>query len=238
MYNDRFANGFVNMARMLTSPKEIFARTEKKPVWLAYFFMIIGTMLIRFLYFPFYRQLLISSLHVGPSPIQVELAEQSTRRLALLSALTSPLSLTIEILFITVVIWLIVQLLTSDPGFSRLLSMVVYCQCVIFLASVLTIIILYARGIPDVVTSPTDFEVSLGIDLLLSKYQFRALFNKALSQINIFSIWWAVLIYTGLIQVARLSKTKAIMVTSFLWSFKFSIQMGIYLLTYSITKVS
>lgn len=100
--------------------------------------------------------------------------------------------------------------------FRRLLSIVSYSEVVFILMSVLTLLVVYAKGI-DSIQSIGDLAVFRGLDYFLKVGESNAALATILNNINPFSVWYVVIIICGVSVVTELQKSKAIIVASVSW---------------------
>lgn len=161
---------------------------------------------------------------------------QSAKSLTIVSATLSPFYLIIKFIIISVVLWIIISFFSDEADFKKIFSVVVHCGIITFLGSVLTLIILQLRGV-DSIKSSTDVQVSLGLDIFLQNPDLSLPLKAFLSNINVFSIWWIVLITLGISITSKISRTKATLIAMFFWLFSTAIQVGIASLIGSLWKI-
>ncbi|MFQ6084389.1 MAG: YIP1 family protein [Candidatus Aminicenantia bacterium] len=221
---------------IIFSPTKAFKKINRKPKWLIVFLTIgVGTMIISYLTLPFVVQVATLSIPPDISPNEAENVLNTMKPMRVIGIFLSPLFLLIGFLIIAVILWLIVQLF-SEVDFKRIFSIVVHCGIITFLGSVLTLIILQLRGLRSI-KSAADVQVSLGLDIFLRNPDLSLAFKTFLSNINVFSIWWIVLITLGISITSKISKTKSAFIAIFFWLFSTAIQIGLASLTGSLGKI-
>jgi len=226
-----FINQLRNIIDMLFSPSKVFNEINKTPYWLtAYLFIAVGTIFIRLLYLPFLKRASLS-MFSEPSVEQSNAIAQSVKSLTLVSASLSPLYLILKFFIITIILWFIVQLFTFETDFKKNFSLIVHCGIITFLASFLKLIILHLREI-DSIKSTAEIQISLGIDIFLKNLDLSLPFKTFLSNINLFSVWWIVLLASGISITSKISRTKSTFIAVFLWIFGTAIQVGVVYLTH------
>lgn len=156
---------------------------------------------------------------------QIENELKFMKRYQTIGIVLSPLFLIIKFIFTSAILWLIIQLF-AELDFKRLFSVVVHCGIIPFLGSILSLIILQLRGLQSI-KSAVDIQVSLGLDLFFRNPDLNLPLRAFLSNINVFSVWWIILISLGISIIAKISRTKAIVITIFFWLFSAMIQVGI-----------
>ncbi len=102
-------------------------------------------------------------------------------------------------LMISVLLMLFARIIGSGApvDFRRLFSAVAYAEIAFVGMSVLTVLILYAKGI-DTIEKPVDLVVFRGLDYFLNDQTPSDLLPGFLSSINIFSLWYVYLLATGM----------------------------------------
>lgn len=222
-----------NIIDIIYRPSKVFNEINKAPSWLvAYIFITLGTIVIRLLYFPVLKRIFLSYWNPEYSKPLI----QTAKSLTILSASFSPFYLILKFLIISIILWLFVQLFAFETNFKKIFSIVVYCGIIAFLGSVLTLLILYLRGLESI-KSGADIQVSLGIDLFLKSLNLSLPFKTFLSKINILSIWWIVLMALGISISSKISRTKSTLIAILLWLFSTGIQVGLVSLQTSLLKL-
>lgn len=230
------AEQFNRITGTVISSTKTFTKINSKPTWLiAYLTIGTGAILIGSLISPFIIQAQIVSMPSDMSLQQIENALKFMKRFQIIGIALSPLLLILKFLIISVVLWLIVQFFT-EVDFKRIFSVVVHCGIITFLGSILSFIILKLRGFQSI-KSAVDIQVSLGLDIFLRNSDINLPFKAFLSNINVFSIWWIVLISLGISIAAKISRTKAIVIAIFFWLLSTAIQIGIASLIGSLGKI-
>lgn len=217
---------FSRLTGIIFSSSKTFEELNNRPTWLVAFFTIgFGVILITFLISPFMMHAQAASLPSDMSLQQFESGLKFVQRYQIIGIVLSPLFLIIKFIFTSAILWLIIQLF-SEVDFKRMFSVVVHCGVILFLGSIITFIILKLRGLQSI-KSAADVQVSLGLDLFLRNPDLNLPLKAFLSNINVFSVWWIILISLGISIIAKISRTKATLITTFFWLFGTAIQIGI-----------
>jgi len=220
------AEQFNRITGTVFSSTKTFTKINSKPTWLiAYLTIGTGAILIGSLISPFIIQAQIMSMPSDISLQQIENGLKFMKRYQTIGIALSPLLLILKFLIVSAVLWLIVQLFT-EVDFKRIFSVVVHCGVITFLGSILSFIILKLRGLQSI-KSAADIQVSLGLDLFLRNPDLDLPLKAFLSNINVFSIWWIVLISLSLSITGKISRIKATVMAIFFWFFSTAIQVGI-----------
>ncbi len=222
-----FTNQLRNIVDMLFSPSKVFNGINKAPFWLtAYLFIATGTIIIRILYFPIMKQVSFVSFSSEFSSEQLRGIVQTAKSFNIISAALSPIYLLIKFIIIALLLWLMVMLFSDKVDFEKIFSLVVHCGIITFAGSVLSLIILQLRGLHSI-EKATDVQVSLGLDIFLRNPDLNLPFKTFLSNINLFSVWWIVLITLGISITSKISRIKSAFVAIFFWIFSTAVQIGI-----------
>jgi hypothetical protein len=120
--------------------------------------------------------------------------------------LGAPIGTLIMWLIMSVLIWFLGNSFGADWDFIKALDLYAYSSVVQALRSVLTIVILLIRGIPNIMTFK-DLNVATGLNLLFSPENPRL--YALLSGIEVFTIWQFILIAYGVSEITGISKKKA-----------------------------
>ncbi|MFW6172774.1 MAG: YIP1 family protein [Elusimicrobiota bacterium] len=233
MKDTAIVNQAENIIDIVFSPSKVFNKISRNSFWLlAYIFIAIGTIFFRILHFPFIKQIFLSSW----PPEAAKSLIQSARSLTIISAALAPLYLILKFFIIAIILWLLVLLFTLETNFKKIFCLVVHCGIITFLGSILTILILYMRGL-DSIESWTDIQISLGIDLFLGNIDLSLPFKTFLSNINLFSIWWIVLLMLGISIISNIPRIKSAFIAVFLWLFSTMFQVGIASIQSSLAKI-
>lgn len=237
MKKTRITRQVKSIADTIFSPSKVFNEINKAPSWLiAYLFISVGTIFIRLLYYPIITQVFLTSIPSDISSEQAKAIAQSAKSITIFSASLSPLYLILKFLIIAITLWLLVQLFTFETEFKKIFSLVVYCEIITFLGSVLTLIILRLRGLNSI-KEAADIQVSLGMDIFLGNLDLSIALRTFLSNISIFSVWWIVLLMFGISITCRISRTKSAFIAVFLWLVAAFIQVGVASLIGSLGKI-
>jgi len=219
------------------SPERAFKEINKRPKWLIAFLIIgIGTIMTNYFILPFANRVATFSVASDTSYNEAENILNMMKSMQIIGIFLLPLFLLIGFLFTAVILWLIIRIFSDETEFKKIFSMVVHSRIILFMGSLLSLIILQLRGLQSI-KSAADIQVSLGLDLFLRNPDLDLPLKAFLSNINVFSIWWIVLISLGISIAAKISRTKAIVIAIFFWLFSTAIQIGIASLIGSLGKI-
>ena len=101
-------------------------------------------------------------------------------------------------------------------GFKETISLVAYCEIIFIAMSVLTVLIIYAIGVEKIERS-TDLQIFKGLDYFMSSENRNAEVAAFLSNLNIFSVWYVLVISSGIRLLTGLKKLESLAVTGVAW---------------------
>jgi hypothetical protein len=215
---------FARMIGVLFSPDETFASIARKPDWVV---PLIVLMVIS----------LVSGLILSPrvdwaapareameqnpnaSPEQVEQAERIATGMGKVLAFAAPALYIIMLLIVAGICLLAFRLMGGEGTFKQAWAASIYSQMPNVIKSIVTVIILLARGGDAGQLSPLQLPTLLRSNLaFLFDPKTNPVAFALAANFDIFSIWVLVLLIFGFAHLARVSKTKsaAILVTLFI----------------------
>jgi hypothetical protein len=100
--------------------------------------------------------------------------------------------------------------------YKKLFSLVAYSEIIFILMSILTMLIVYSKGIESI-QGMSDLTVFKGLDYFLKDGGSNSTVVMILSNINPFSVWYIITIAFGVSVLIRLPKSKAIFIASVGW---------------------
>ncbi|MEJ2355849.1 MAG: YIP1 family protein, partial [candidate division WOR-3 bacterium] len=109
-------------------------------------------------------------------------------------------------LLMSVIIWFLSNSFGADWNYIKALDLYAYSSVAQALRTVLTTLILFIRGIPNIMTLK-DLNVATGFNLLFSPENPKL--YALVSGIEVFTIWQYILIAYGISEITGISKKKA-----------------------------
>ena len=160
---------------------------------------------------------------------QLEQMQQSMMTLGTVAAYASSIFLLILVALTALVIWVLAAIMGGrGASFGRSFGVAAAAGVVRpFLYSLYVTIILQMN--PPEIRRPEDIAAmtpTLGLDLLLSGPDTPVWLNALFQRIDLFNVWWAVLIVGGSMALLKLSKTQGIVIALLIWLFGTLIAMG------------
>ena len=190
-----------SLVNIIMEPGKAFEHIKEKDDWWIPFILIVVVTWI-FLWVS------------GPAMARItaqKMAEMGVDReipkfMGIFAYISVPLATMLLWLIASVFIWFLGNSFGADWGFVKALDLFAYSSVVQVLRSILSIVTLLIRGIPNIMTSK-DLHVATGLNLFFSPENPRL--YVLVSWIEIFTIWHFVLIAYGVSEIAGISKKKA-----------------------------
>ena len=159
---------------------------------------------------------------------QLEQMRQGMMTVGTVAAYASSIFLLILIAVTALVIWVLAAIMGGGATFGRSFGVAAAAGVVRpFLYSLYATIILQMN--PPEIRRPEDIATmtpTLGLDLLLSGPDTPAWLNAVFQRIDLFNIWWAMLIVGGSMALLKLSRTQGIVIALIIWLFGTIMAMG------------
>jgi len=216
-------NVFTRIAGVLFSPGETFAAIVKRPdiVGPLLIIVLIGyatTALImpRFDYEALLAQQAEQMRKSNPDMSDEQLAQVArfTRASAQVFGWISPIALIAMYALIAGVLLLAFRLFGGEGRYAQAFSVTLYAWMVMVLGSIVTTVVIVARGSFDPATAATL--VKSNPAFLVDLKEQPVLFSL-FSSLDLFTIWFLVLLSIGFAAMSRLSKAKAATLVFSLW---------------------
>ncbi len=196
-----FAHEFMNILNMTAVPSEVMEELKGAPRWRApIIFSVAATLIVGWFMVPAMEQPLRAIYVRSFGETGATTAVSSAMKLYIVC--TTGLQVTLipvrwSLIAVFMIIFRRVLGKGSAADFRRLFSAVAYAEVVFVAMSVLTVLILYAKGI-ETIERPVDLIVFRGLDYFLHDQTPSKILPGFLSSINIFSVWYVYLLATGM----------------------------------------
>ncbi len=137
---------------------------------------------------------------------EMGVAKELPKFMGLIAYIGVPFGTMVSWLISSLIIWFLGNAFGADWNFTKALDLFAYSSVVQAIRSVLSIIILWLRGIPNIMTF-RDLNVATGFNLLFSPENPKL--YALTSGIEVFTIWQYILIAYGISEITGVSKKKA-----------------------------
>jgi hypothetical protein len=201
-----FVTDFVRMVRVLFSPTAVFEEQREKPTfWIPWLVLVVLFLIVSNLSFPF--TVAVARLQSAAAGRPFPAAAETTIRT--FSMIAVPL-FTLVILLITAGLMYVVLLAGGgEARYKGLMTVAVFTGLLGVLQALLTLVVLKLRD-PATLQTVADYQVSLGLDLLLpSDASLGKFLDGVLRAVTPFSIWGLIITAIGVRTMERTTKGAA-----------------------------
>jgi hypothetical protein len=227
------ADRFAILIEAAHSPEVAFTRNLRGPSFLLPFCVLgLSFVTIAALQMPLGIQWSQHQLQAaGASREQVAAALDLARKSQQWVTFAVPLLLILKWLVFAAVLWLPAQVFLDNLAFSCVLSVVAYSYVPILVRDATILFILRMQGFASV-TQPEQLNVALGLNLLLP--HLRLPWSVLAGNINIFELWYVILLTVGISKIAATRWQRALAITLPCWVFVLFVQFGMAVLGLSL----
>ena len=211
---------FLHLFNIIATPSEVFQDLNETPRWrFPLIFLIVSSVAVGWFMVPAImepmRRMFSSTFGEGGA----EAAMKSvTKSVLVLGLVIDPLLKVVRWFVLACTLYLLsIGLIKDHPHlFKRLFSVVAYTETIFILMSILTILIVYAKGLVNIENSE-DLTIFKGLDYFLKDKNANPSLASVLANINPFSLWYIATITIGLSIMTRLKRFEALGVASVSW---------------------
>ena len=213
----------------IVAPKECWAALDAKPilsVWIAVWIMVFSTAMAIY-NLPLTQRVMVQSTVAALRaqgneipPEQLDSMRQNMMMVGSIFAYGSAVFLLIMIAISALAIWVMGALLGgAGVTFSRAFGVAAAAAVIRPLLYGLYATIILAMNPPEIrrVEDATTMTPTLGLDLVLSGADTPVWLHAIYARVDLFLLWYAVLIVTGCVGVMKLSKGQGITIATILW---------------------
>ncbi len=211
---------FLNLFNILATPTEVYGEINITPRWrIPFLFLVISSTIVGWFMIPAImepmRKIFASSFGQGSADIAIKGIMKS---ILVAQLLIEPLLKLARWLVLSAILFFITRLYVKGDFllFKKLFSAVAYTESIFVLMSILTILIIYVRGM-DNIEVMGDLTVFKGLDFFLKGKDQNTTVVTVLSNINPYSIWYVITIAFGVSVFTKLQKSQAFIIASASW---------------------
>lgn len=196
----------LDLFKVLYEPGAVFTRVSEKPKFLMPFIgLCVIQLIVTAVNLPFLKAALAAQFAAQAATAPAGAPDPS--KFAVIGLAFVPIGIAIALLISALVLWVLVSIMGGDGKFGTLLSVSAYaCVPSVVLLAIVGAIVLQLKG-PEGITSPSDLQPALGLDLLAP--DAKGFVGAVLKGINPFSIWGLVLTAIGIQITHKTSKGTA-----------------------------
>ena len=210
----------INIFNVLAGPSEVFENVIANPRCRApVLFTLASSLIVGFFMIPVAEQPLRAIFTHNFGGDGAAAAVSSTVRFYLAAGmLVQTVMVFIRWAVFSFALYIIVRSLDplSDIHGKQVFALVAYSEIIFIMMSVLTVLILYLQGL-EKIESSSDMVVFKSVDVLFDVRKSNDYLASLLANINIFSLWYVVLISIGVKVLAGLKILEAGAVTGISW---------------------
>ena len=212
--------------RVLYTPQSTFAMLKNNPCWISTYISNATLLTIAaYLQYNIFVQVLFRS-NVAVEIQSTPQALQLLRRTLVLSILGIPLMELAKILFFALIITGFCYLSNWKRScFRDAMTAVCHCRIIVVLRVVYNTLLLFCRGITNI-TGPKNFHLT-GINIFFELEKVGMTLYTFLIELNIFSIWYIVLMTMALHILFSANKGRALIFSLIMWIFTVLYKMAV-----------
>ena len=153
--------------------------------------------------------------------------QTSTHYFTIINVAFGPLVKIIRWVILSAVIFIPVLLYgrTASFTYTKVFSIVAYGETLFHLMGILTVLVIYARGI-DQIANPSDLVVFKGINYFIDKNAVSSSIYNTLSNVNPFSLWYIAVVSRGIQITATIRFLTSLMLVSLAWCVWLALSLG------------
>jgi hypothetical protein len=205
------------MLNLFLTPSRLFQRIAKSPGWvLPFAIVVLLNVAAVLLTEPISQQVFLHTLPPGMDGARLAQIQSSLRISSYLSLLLSPIVIFLRIGILVVLFYAATVVLTgADVPYRRIVSLLTYCSVFTALDRLGGVIMNYLVG-ADNLERPADMQTTF-----LSANAFfhpaNPLLRSLFDNLSPFTIWYLVLVAAGMTVIARVPRSRAVMITFAVW---------------------
>jgi hypothetical protein len=190
-----------NLISIIVEPVKIFKHIkEKDDWWIPCILLVVVTWIFLWISGPALARITAQKM------AEMGVDREIPKFVEYIKYLGAPIGTLTMWLLMSVIIWFLGNFFGADWDFTKALDLYAYSSVIQAIRSVLSIIVLLLRGVPNIMTFK-DLNVATGLNLLFSPENPRL--YALLSGIEVFTIWQYILIAYGISEITGISKEKA-----------------------------
>lgn len=228
----------VNPINIFIAPTKVFEDLKNRPNWFIPFILItLLTIGVGYFLLPFKQEIMFSTLSAQIGEVRAQETLSNANRFAFVGLLFAPVPLLIKWLLVAALLYYAAILFDAhNVTFKKIFSIVVHTEFILLLIGIINILILEIKGITSV-NNLSDLQTIVGLEYFLKNKTNDIYLFTILSNFNIFTIWYVIVLAIGLSIVSQLEKWKSSIIVSFVWLFGVGFQIAIAFLSANIQKM-
>jgi len=219
----------IHLFNIIPAPSEVYNDLNETPRWrMPLFFLLLLSPAIGLLNIPAAIEPLRKIYQENFDTQTADIALQtSTHYLTIIHLTFKPISSIFRWVVLSAVLLLITTKFSTKKQikFNRIFSCVSYTEIIFYLMEIITILVIYIRGI-DQIKNSSDMIVFKGINYFIDKNAIPDSIYTALNQINLFSLWYIATLARGIQIAGNIKYAKSIFLVSIAWCIWILLDLG------------
>ncbi|NUN68130.1 MAG: YIP1 family protein [Bacteroidetes bacterium] len=206
------------IVQLLFHPTQFFREAGERPGWMAPFIIICAvSMASAWLSIPFTERAVMLTLGRTPDSSTAAQAVAATREMRMIGIALVPVERIVRWGIVSLLLFAAVRGLSgSAVPFRTVFAVVICAQMVFAVMSIMTLLLLHLRGLEQI-RSSMDLQTVPGLDLLLPERDRHRVWYTVLSAVNPFTVWYTMVLATGLCVTASITNRQAYGIAIGLW---------------------
>ncbi|MDR0605390.1 MAG: YIP1 family protein [Bacteroidales bacterium] len=203
--------------KVLYNPQNVYEEISVNNSWgLDYIFLSLLLVSIAILMIPINEQILQNhEIMKSFSSVQIDMINSMQKKIKYLATISEPISLLIRSLCFSSLLYIGVLLFKYKVKFGELFCLVVISYSIVILSKVVNLIIFYFKGYESVVSM---FDVNpISLSTFFSVNGIGVPLYNFFSVINVFQVWFIIIIIYGVANIVKITKKKASIIVISSW---------------------
>jgi len=209
-----------NLINLLAAPAEVYNDINASPRWrMPAALLIIISPMIGFFIIPAAIEPLRRIYEESFGGRAAEIALQtSIHYFTIINVVIEPFSKIIRWVILSAAIYFVVALFNRNASltFSKVFAIVAYSEIIFHLMDILTLLIIHARGIEQIITQ-TDLVIFKGVNCFFDQNAIPSSLYNALNYLNPFAVWYIAVVSRGIQISAGTDYTASLIYVAISW---------------------
>jgi len=208
----------MNIVDIFYKPTAVFTDIKKTAAWVQSFIILsILSIVVAYFMLPINEIVSMSMAQSkGLTPEQMEITRTATEKFKYFGLVALPISLVFGIAITSVLLYLGLLAYKVKVKFVKIFSLITTASVLTALGVAVNVAILYIRGL-DAVKGMGDMNV-IGLNLFFKVDEVGLPLYQFLAGINLFTLWYALIVIFGLSKIADLKIGKSAVIFLYSWA--------------------
>ena len=211
---------FLNLFNIIAAPTEVYGDINEFPRWrMPFVFLLISSLTIGWFMIPVIiepmKKIFTSSFGEDASGGAIKGVMKS---ILIVQLIIEPVFKLLRWFVFSGSLYILSLFFVENDShlFKRIFSVVAYAEGIFIFMSLLTLLIVYAKGL-DSIEGENDITIFKGLDFFLKDRNSNPTLAAILNNVNPFSIWYVATIAIGLRVVNKIERLKSVGIASMSW---------------------